>query len=748
MKTNYLQRYLFIIWVLLLSGQVYAQTDLALKKVVRASTELQAAANAVDGNGGTRWESAVNTDPSWISVDLEQTYSLTSVVIDWEAATAADYQVQGSNDNSNWTSLASRTGGTFGTRIDTISVGGNYRYVRMYGTKRSPGNNWGYSIWSLKVYGITLTQSSSSASSNSSQTVSGVNLALGKIAAASTTLQAAANAIDGNTNTRWESVFQTDPSWISVDLGTATSLASVVIDWEAANAADYQVQGSNNNSNWVTLATRTGGTFGNRTDTNPVSGSYRYVRIYGTARSAGNAWGYSIFELKIFGATGTSSQSSSAISSASGTTSYPKNIFFIGNSFTYYGPIPALVEQMARYNGFADVAIKYRANSGWNLTQHRNDTAVDGAPEQLKRGWDAVVLQDQSTRPTNSGDPQAFYNDVTWFCDYIHLINPATRVYLYETWAWRYDSNQYPTPFATPAQMQAELRLHYNEAALRYIPQHSQYPSTNPLAVAPVGDAWELDLQNGEADGRLHDADSHHAGALGQYLNALVFYSTLFDRASIGTLPLGGISETQAAHLQAIADSTTGKKGIGFDKATPTAIATGTSFLIDIGPLDANGWVSLTRGETATHINSSSGSPSSINVTVWGFNGEQTGGALTNAFGWPENVSRDSLWVGSNNTHADALTQEGRVAIRGLAAGKYRLEIFGSRDGDDNGLRRVTRFSVDNQYADLDTSNNSNNTVSLDVFADNNGVILLRAGVSPDSISRLGYLGAIKLTKL
>jgi hypothetical protein len=42
------------------------------------------------------------------------------------------------------------------------------------------------------------------------------------------------------------------------------------------------------------LKTVSGGAFGNRTDTNAVTGTYRYVRVYATARSAGNTWGYSI----------------------------------------------------------------------------------------------------------------------------------------------------------------------------------------------------------------------------------------------------------------------------------------------------------------------------------------------------------------------------------------------------------------------------------------------------------------------
>jgi endo-1,3-1,4-beta-glycanase ExoK len=134
-------------------AQAFAQVDLALNKVATASTAALPASNAVDGNGSTRWGSTVNIDPSWITVDLGSNQALASVVIDWEAANAANYLVQGSLDNNTWTTLATRTGGTFGNRTDTVGVSGSYRYVRIYGTARSPGNTWGYSIWSLKVYG-------------------------------------------------------------------------------------------------------------------------------------------------------------------------------------------------------------------------------------------------------------------------------------------------------------------------------------------------------------------------------------------------------------------------------------------------------------------------------------------------------------------------------------------------------------------------------------------------------------------
>ena len=337
---------------LLLSSQLYAQTNLALNKIATASTALQPASAAVDGNANSRWESTQGLNTAWLQVDLGANYNLTSTAIDWEAANAATYEVLGSINNSTWVSLNNRVNGTFGNRTDTLVLGGVYRYLRINATARSPGNNWGYSIWEWKVYGSLASSSSSSSisnmdwfcngaisfvpcsssassisssasslksssisSSSSSSVVSIINLAIGGIASASTALGASANAIDGNLTTRWESNHGVDPSWISVDLKAEKTLTSVVINWEAANAANYEVQGSHDNTNWTTLATRTGGVFGNRTDTVTVSGTYRYVRVYGTVRSVGNNWGYSIFELQIFGFGNANGSSSSVTSS-------------------------------------------------------------------------------------------------------------------------------------------------------------------------------------------------------------------------------------------------------------------------------------------------------------------------------------------------------------------------------------------------------------------------------------------------
>ncbi|RYZ27013.1 MAG: discoidin domain-containing protein, partial [Sphingobacteriales bacterium] len=146
----------------------------------------------------------------------------------------------------------------------------------------------------------SIVSSTPNTGSSSSAAVTGVLVSQGRTATTNSQVQPASNAVDGNTGTRWESTAGVSPSWLMVDLGSAQNLTSVVINWEAANAGSYQIQGTNNGVSWTTLKTVTGGTFGARTDTHTVSGSYRYVRVNATERSVGNQWGYSIYEFKVY----------------------------------------------------------------------------------------------------------------------------------------------------------------------------------------------------------------------------------------------------------------------------------------------------------------------------------------------------------------------------------------------------------------------------------------------------------------
>ncbi|MBN2485485.1 MAG: discoidin domain-containing protein [Bacteroidales bacterium] len=258
--------------------------NIALNKPSFASS-VSGANTASAGNDGntqnTRWESIHGTDPQWYSVDLQGEYQINSVVIRWETAAARAYRIEISNDNQNWTSIYSTTTAAGGT--ETINVSGTGSYIRIYGTARTTG--WGYSFWEFEVYGSPAVIE---------------NIALNKPSSASSVLGGnnAAAANDGNSQgSRWESIHGSDPQWYAVDLQNTYSVNRLVIRWETAAARAYRIEVSNDNVNWTSLYSTTTATGG--TETLNVSGSGRYIRMYGTARTTG--WGYSMWEFEVYG---------------------------------------------------------------------------------------------------------------------------------------------------------------------------------------------------------------------------------------------------------------------------------------------------------------------------------------------------------------------------------------------------------------------------------------------------------------
>jgi F5/8 type C domain/Ricin-type beta-trefoil lectin domain/Putative Ig domain len=277
-------------WTVSSSGSGCGTANLALNQPTTASSTQSAsfpAAAATDGNAGTRWSSAFS-DPQWLEVDLGSSRAICQVTLNWENAYATAFQIQTSTDGSTWTPIYSTTTGTGGTQ--TLTVSGTGRYIRMYSTARA--TQYGYSLWEFQVFG----PASGGGGGGSCGTT---NLALNKTATASSTENAgtaASAAVDGNTGTRWSSAFS-DPQWLQVDLGSSHSICGVTLNWETAYATAFQIQTSADGSTWTPIYSTTTGTGGTQNLT--VSGTGRYIRMYGTTRAT--QYGYSLWEFQVFG---------------------------------------------------------------------------------------------------------------------------------------------------------------------------------------------------------------------------------------------------------------------------------------------------------------------------------------------------------------------------------------------------------------------------------------------------------------
>lgn len=127
------------------------------------------AAPALDGNTGTRWESAHGSDGLWFYVDLGEETTLHHVKIIWEGAYAKHYKIHVANEvteemttnlndtdsskhfASGWTEKAEveESLSSF-PYVKDIEVSGSARYVAIELIER--GSNYGFSMWEFGVY--------------------------------------------------------------------------------------------------------------------------------------------------------------------------------------------------------------------------------------------------------------------------------------------------------------------------------------------------------------------------------------------------------------------------------------------------------------------------------------------------------------------------------------------------------------------------------------------------------------------
>ncbi|WP_236060152.1 glycosyl hydrolase family 95 catalytic domain-containing protein [Actinacidiphila acididurans] len=152
-----------------------------------------------------------------------------------------------------------------------------------------------------------------------------VNLSLGPGATAVASYQdgsyTAADAIDGNTATRWSSDHSNDPNaWIHVNLGGEYNVTTAVLVWEAAYASAYRIQVSDDSTHWTDAYSTTGGHGG--TETVTVDKAAHYVRMQGVTPAT--QYGYSLWEFQVYGTTSSGGTGSPGSATIAPSTTYPQ----------------------------------------------------------------------------------------------------------------------------------------------------------------------------------------------------------------------------------------------------------------------------------------------------------------------------------------------------------------------------------------------------------------------------------------
>lgn len=187
----------------------------------------------------------------------------------------------------------------------------------------------------------------------------------------------------------------------------------------------------------------------------------------------------------------------------------PRNILFIGNSFTFYNnglhtALRNLIDSADLGHGFPG-NIKIMTISGAKLADHA--PALKAIVNSVK--WDVVVLQGHSLEAVDKNSIKSFQRAARAFDEVIDESGADTVFFM--TWA-REDY----------ADFTESLNLHYTLIGNR----------TGSLVV-PVGLAFAR-IKNEHADIDLIRSDGRHPTMAGTYLAACVFFAALYQKSPEG----------------------------------------------------------------------------------------------------------------------------------------------------------------------------------------------------------------------
>lgn len=214
-------------------------------------------------------------------------------------------------------------------------------------------------------------------------------------------------------------------------------------------------------------------------------------------------------------------------------------VLWIGNSYTFFNDLPAMVKDIAQTQGIP-MAYTEVLKGGERLKGHLENPRL---VELLKKGgWDYVVVQENSSLPAYDTDfvSRETYPYAHAIDSLAHLGTPNVKVLFYMTWGHKYGNIRpregYPL-CDTFKGMQERLKTSYLEMTYQ-----------NDAICAPVGMAW-AEVRKQRPDIILYNQDTFHPAVAGTYLNAVTIFATMFPR-HFQTDFNAGLTPADAEYLQ------------------------------------------------------------------------------------------------------------------------------------------------------------------------------------------------------
>lgn len=324
---------------------------------------------------------------------------------------------------------------------------------------------------------------------------------------------------------------------------------------------------------------------------------------------------------------------------------------FLGNSYTYTSDLPGNLQALTLAGG--DTLYKdQNTPGGYTLQGHStNATSLSLIRSQP---WNFVVLQEQSQLPSfpQGQVQQDVYPYATQLNDSIKANDSCTVTVFFMTWGRKYGDAgncQFWPPVCTYSGMQYELRRSYLNMA-----------NQNSALVAPCGIAWwESMLRDSTVE--LYINDWSHPSDKGTYLNACVFYATMYRRSPVGLGYYAALDTVTATYLQQVAHD------VVFDSLMQWRVGLDDAQAAFSETMDTQGNVTFTNLST------------NANSYQWSFGDGGTDSVASPIHAYAASGSFPVTLIVSNGCTRDTLTDTLLVIVVGTeAASPLKMELFPS----------------------------------------------------------------------
>ncbi len=194
------------------------------------------------------------------------------------------------------------------------------------------------------------------------------------------------------------------------------------------------------------------------------------------------------------------------------------NVLFLGNSYTFFNDLPGMTATLATKAGVPLVTNSVTRGGAYlhQFTDPADELYNRWQSLYKSQAWDAVILQNQSFHPVK--DPVAYRQAVM---DMRSFLQPGQKIFLYETWAYKDQSEKL-----------VKTELTYSAMYTRMVQSCRSAADATDAIVVPVGEAF-AHIHDLHPEIELYNPDGSHPSPAGTYLAACLFFAKLTGRAPL-----------------------------------------------------------------------------------------------------------------------------------------------------------------------------------------------------------------------